>query len=484
MMDGKEVHYSMNRTGILDHSWTARGNHILKVVCHAAAPMTANPNFRQYDLFIDGQSFFLMPKVYELGLRGGGRAAASAAQPYGSSAPAFASPSGSIRAPRDPREEEEELQRAINASIEESKKHLGENRSPAPATQRDLLALDDGPASPGFDTMSFASAPPPNYPYAQPPAPYAQQPPTPQYAQQPPTPQYSQGPPPPPPRQYAQPTATPTYPSSNAGAASFPALPPSSTYGAPPPQAPTAYGAPPPPQQQQAPPPPAYGAPPPQQSYAPAPPAYVPPTNFEPVAGADDPFAPKPPTHNDIANEILSAYSASTPTSAVGGQFSFDSPPAQNGGGPTPPAQNMTALVEVKEEEPLNPFEAALKKLVNVDHIDEPAEEQLKLTMKAKEDKDAHKNKGKSRGLPPVAKGQVGSQATLAQISSVKSQKAKREDIMKTPPQLFHPDAAAAGMLVVHGQTPNGPPPLQPQGFGVGYGYGQPPQGYGYGGYR
>ena len=31
MMDGKEVHYSMNRTGILDHSWTARGNHILKI---------------------------------------------------------------------------------------------------------------------------------------------------------------------------------------------------------------------------------------------------------------------------------------------------------------------------------------------------------------------------------------------------------------------------------------------------------------------
>ena len=138
-MDGKEVHYSMNRTGILDHSWTARGNHILKVACHAAAPMTANPNFRQYDLFIDGQSFFLMPKVYELGLRGGGRGAAAApsggyGSSYGNGAPSFASPAGgggasSIRAPRDPREEEEELQRAINASIEESRKHLGESQS-------------------------------------------------------------------------------------------------------------------------------------------------------------------------------------------------------------------------------------------------------------------------------------------------------------------------------------------------------------------
>lgn len=169
---------------------------------------------------------------------------------------------------------------------------------------------------------------------------------------------------------------------------------------------------------------------------------------------------------------------------------SFDSP-ATNGGTPmangAPPQQNMMALVEVKEEKPLNPFEAAVQKLVNIDHIDEPAEEQLKLTMKKKEDQTATKNKGKSRGLPPVAKGQVGSQATLAQISSVKAPTSKRQDVMNAPPQLFHPDAAAAGMLVVHGQPhPNGPPPLQPQGFGTGYrnppnagGYGG---GYGYGG--
>jgi len=206
---------------------------------------------------------------------------------------------------------------------------------------------------------------------------------------------------------------------------------------------------------------------------------------------ASDPFAPKPPTHHDIANEILSAYSATTPTSTAGPGQSFDSPGTQNGG--TPQANggynmNMMALVEVKEEEPSNPFDAALKKLVNIDHIDEPAEEQLKLTMKKKEDETAQKNKGKSRGLPPVAKGQVGTQATLAQISSVKAQKEKRADIMRQQPQLFHPDAASAGMLVVHGAPMDGPPPLQPQGFGVGFRTApnmQQQQGYGgYGGYR
>lgn len=47
-----------------------RGNHVLKVVAHAATPMNAHPAFRQYDFFVDGMSFFSMPKVYRLGLTG------------------------------------------------------------------------------------------------------------------------------------------------------------------------------------------------------------------------------------------------------------------------------------------------------------------------------------------------------------------------------------------------------------------------------
>lgn len=64
LADGHEVHYSTNRGGEIDFSWTMKGNHILKVTAHAAPPLTATPGFRQYDLHIDGQSFFTMVSVH------------------------------------------------------------------------------------------------------------------------------------------------------------------------------------------------------------------------------------------------------------------------------------------------------------------------------------------------------------------------------------------------------------------------------------
>mmetsp|Transcript_7894 Transcript_7894/g.11920 ORF Transcript_7894/g.11920 Transcript_7894/m.11920 type:complete len:603 (-) Transcript_7894:326-2134(-) len=70
LADGQEVHYSNSRSQIFDFSWTMRGNHVLKVVSHSTTPMNAHPNFRQYDFFVDGMSFFSMPKVYRLGLTG------------------------------------------------------------------------------------------------------------------------------------------------------------------------------------------------------------------------------------------------------------------------------------------------------------------------------------------------------------------------------------------------------------------------------
>ena len=70
LCDGQEVHYSNSRSAVIDFSWTMRGNHVLKVVAHATAPMSAEPGFRQYDFFVDGRSFFSFPKVYRLGLTG------------------------------------------------------------------------------------------------------------------------------------------------------------------------------------------------------------------------------------------------------------------------------------------------------------------------------------------------------------------------------------------------------------------------------
>jgi hypothetical protein len=72
LADGQEVHYSNSRAHIFDFTWTMRGNHVLKVIAHSAPPIgaAANGNFRQYDFYVDGQSFFNMPKVYRLGLTG------------------------------------------------------------------------------------------------------------------------------------------------------------------------------------------------------------------------------------------------------------------------------------------------------------------------------------------------------------------------------------------------------------------------------
>ena len=68
--DGKELHYSTNRSGVFEYSWTMRGNHAIKVIAHDMPTMSGNPTFKQYDLFVDGLTFFHFPKVFELGLKG------------------------------------------------------------------------------------------------------------------------------------------------------------------------------------------------------------------------------------------------------------------------------------------------------------------------------------------------------------------------------------------------------------------------------
>lgn len=97
--------------------------------------------------------------------------------------------------------------------------------------------------------------------------------------------------------------------------------------------------------------------------------------------------------------------------------------PPTNGQPPaTSQALTMNGYSATNEpEEQLSELEKAMKRLVNVERIDEPAEEEYKLTMMKKEEKDKKKNKGKSHGLPPAATGVVGSNATLSDISRVKA---------------------------------------------------------------
>jgi len=458
-MDGREVHYSTNRAGLLDFSWQTKGNHVIKVVCHAAPPMTATPGFHQYDMSIDGQSFFTMPKVFQLGVKG----AVSSANPgayrtnYATPAPSNQNLSGD--APLTREQEEADLRRAIEASISESKQHLGETSNGTAGA--DLLGFADPPpaASVPADSRSVAS-----------------------YYSAPTT--YGQGFQSPPPPTYPTPAAAPA-PTTGA---IVPAVAPPGYYQAPPAPMPApvpqTYAAAP------APIPPAYASPPPPQappaaftSPPPVPPAPAP-TPAGPVgdvfglhsAQVEDPFAPKPVTHQDLTNAILASYQSPAPNAAA------PQTPMANGAGPAPttPAaptpgtnggvtlsMNNLTLTE-KEEKPKSAFEQALSNLVNVDHIDEPAEGELKLTMMRKEEA-KKKPMGKSVPKPPAGAGVANSNAPLSQIKRDfhQPQKTTSEGIMNAPPPgVFHPNAAQAGALVVHGQ---GPPPLQQaQGFGVG----------------
>lgn len=70
VFDNQEVHSSDSRASTFEFSWSRDNLHVYKITAHA----TGNgPSGRQYDLIVDGQSYFDMPKVFELGLPNLGR---------------------------------------------------------------------------------------------------------------------------------------------------------------------------------------------------------------------------------------------------------------------------------------------------------------------------------------------------------------------------------------------------------------------------
>jgi len=181
LMDGKEIHFSSSRTNVFDFTWTSKGNHVMKVIAHAQPPMSAQPGFRQYDFFVDGQSFFTFPKVFRLGLapndpRGAGGSSSSSRrrqQPsYGAPPPpsnGYGNSNGrdyasltpyanggntnddgrsmnsnnivSIETPHNPEEEDAYLRQAIENSLKEGPSPTRAARPPA-APSADTLLLD------------------------------------------------------------------------------------------------------------------------------------------------------------------------------------------------------------------------------------------------------------------------------------------------------------------------------------------------------
>lgn len=368
LMDGKETHFSSSRNNLFEFSWTMKGNHVLKIAAHAQPPMSAAPGFRQYDFFVDGQSFFTFPKVFRLGLapndpRGAGGSSSGRRRDasnygnrsnngydnYGGRAGGdmvpYANGAGggdvrsmnsnniaSIEAPHNPEEEDAYLRQAIENSLKEGP---SPNRrpAPAPAPAADNLLLDFmTPAAPA----PVAALPPSTsqYPGDMYGAPTPQQ--QPAYAALPPSNTAPAGPP-----TQQQQQMVPTGASSDPwGMASMAnSLP--STQGAVAQPAPNPYGAPAPllPQQPAQQPPAA--AVPGQQQYG--------------FAAAPPPFGSPPPTS-------ISATPKETPVTQAS-SLGFASPLAQPFGPPKeqPQLQPQQLQLGVEQEEQPIPQEPVVE---------------------------------------------------------------------------------------------------------------------------
>eukprot|EP00543_Licmophora_paradoxa_P001265 CAMPEP_0202451964 /NCGR_PEP_ID=MMETSP1360-20130828/10258_1 /ASSEMBLY_ACC=CAM_ASM_000848 /TAXON_ID=515479 /ORGANISM="Licmophora paradoxa, Strain CCMP2313" /LENGTH=731 /DNA_ID=CAMNT_0049070647 /DNA_START=23 /DNA_END=2218 /DNA_ORIENTATION=+ len=356
LADGQEVHCSSNRGSVFDFSWTMRGNHVLKIMAHSSPPLSATPGFRQYDFYIDGQSFFTFPKVFRLGLtpndpgwmpsEAAQFAKSSERRAYGSGPPS-AGPGApnrlnsgdlaNLEAPHNYDEEEAYLKVAIENSLNETGPQPasggGQDRKPAISSQGQDLLLDF--------FSDTASQPSITSPTAAPPAPFAALPPsTTANAVQPSVPMDPWGAPAP-----AQPYGG--YGAPQPAANPVPALPASTTaiappYGQPPAPITTSYAG--------------YGAPPPQQQTSPYG-AIVAPTPTGQYPGAPQPSSPYgvPPT-TPTAGQQQQTYGAPPPTQYLqqpqvsAGSYGAQYPPAPPAAAPNtanpfasppPPAQTV-----------------------------------------------------------------------------------------------------------------------------------------------
>lgn len=69
-MDGREIHMSKAARGNtkFEYSWSISGNHVMKIIANGTPPMGEMAKcHRQFDLELDGMSFFTFSRIYELG---------------------------------------------------------------------------------------------------------------------------------------------------------------------------------------------------------------------------------------------------------------------------------------------------------------------------------------------------------------------------------------------------------------------------------
>lgn len=82
VLDGKEMYFDVGDTSKVKCTFKDKDGHTLQVMAHAAPLSTKanpDPDWRQYDLLIDGISYFRYPKIYQLGVFPSNEAQRSAA---------------------------------------------------------------------------------------------------------------------------------------------------------------------------------------------------------------------------------------------------------------------------------------------------------------------------------------------------------------------------------------------------------------------
>lgn len=126
MSNNQQIYIGTNKSKMFEYTWYDKNGTNLRIVAHSAQPMVGVSGCRQYDLFVDGKSFFTLPKVYEIGLRGSvqegrvpgvitnnDRLRLELTSPYRSDMHTSAA-----------EQEQADLKRAIEASLQESRAHL------------------------------------------------------------------------------------------------------------------------------------------------------------------------------------------------------------------------------------------------------------------------------------------------------------------------------------------------------------------------
>lgn len=407
--DGEEVHFSVGKRSDLQFecSWTMKGNHVMKLVAHASG-ITVNKTegFRQFDLFLDGMSYFDMPKIYELGVVDGNAIVNRGAQ----NTMSFAS--AQVHSPRyddygDSYDNgqsygyeqsydsghylpEEDYNRGSDYNFR-AQSAIDINYAPAPRREEPRRAES-------MPTVDLVSEPVPTQDLlASPPAALIDQ-------------------------------------SVNHFAVDefAPIAPPPATYNDVSHQILSAYGP------------------------APTAPA-VPALAYESHTHQQAPSAPV--SYSPQNSYVAPQGTPMSTTTNTTGYFSQQAPEQSMYQQPQQQSILRDSADSPTSVRQLTDVEKAMQNLVNFDDISEPAMAPLKLSMAKVEAK--KKNDGKSRPLPPtVPSWHVGGQASLAEIKThTQPRAAPSQDVMRT--HAFDPAAGGHGMMVVYGATPTEAPPLQ-----------------------